>query len=195
MTYTIQNITSPTRLLDYCKSELKTILPSKNSIVKAIKRQELLLNNEPTATGIYVKNGDLIKLDKTNTAARHKLFELKIDVLYEDEHLAVINKPAGYDVSGNKFKTIQNALLFNIKKNEGEDALAIPRPVHRIDNRTSGLLLVAKTQASAIHLSKQFEVRNIRKTYNCISVGNTPETFSNTAAIEEQQAETHFKNL
>ena len=138
MNHTIQNIKYPTRLLDYCKVELTSVLPSKNSIVKAIKRQELLLNEQSTTTGTHVQNGDIISLDKSTTVARHKLFELKMDVIFEDDHLAVIYKPAGYDVSGNKFKTIQNALLFNIEKSTDKDALAIPRPVHRIDNQTAG---------------------------------------------------------
>lgn len=195
MKHTITNIPSPIRLLDYCKIELIGLLPSKNAIVKAIKREELLLNGKLTATGIYVKNGDVITLDKSNTETQHKVFELEIEIVFEDQYLAVINKPAGYDLSGNKFKTIQNALSHNLIKSDLEDALARPRPVHRLDNQTSGLLVVAKTQSSILHLSKQFENRTINKVYQCISIGTSSEEFNINSDIDDLKAETHFRTI
>ena len=78
-------------------------------------------------------------------------------VIIEDEDLAVIFKPAGISVSGNQFKTIQNALLFNITPSTNKDALNWPLPVHRLDNQTSGLLIVAKTKTARIKLGQAFE--------------------------------------
>ena len=72
-------------------------------------------------------------------------FPLDLELLYEDAFMAVVVKPAGYPVSGNSYKTIQNALSYNLSGSEEDDAFTIPRPVHRLDKLTSGILLIAKT--------------------------------------------------
>lgn len=100
-----------------------------------------------------------------------KIFECKFPVLFEDDFIAVINKPAGLTVSGNQFKTVVNALPFNLYKSTQKDALPFPLPVHRIDNQTSGILLIAKTKTAQIELGKQFENSTISKKYCTIAIG------------------------
>jgi len=91
--------------------------------------------------------------------------------LFEDDHLAIIHKPAGILVSGNSFKTITNALSQNLKPSNLVDT-TIPQPVHRLDYATTGVLLVGKTSSSIRALNKLFENRAIKKTYYAITIGN-----------------------
>lgn len=107
--------------------------------------------------------------------------------------MAVINKPAGITVSGNTFKTVANALLHNIKRSTQPDALFIPTPVHRLDNQTSGLLLVAKTKTSQIELGNQFKNKTIQKKYCTIVIGKVHTNQLINTPIEEKDAETSFE--
>lgn len=160
------------RITDYAKG-IFAMLPTKSSVKKAIKKDLLLINNEKCTTANYIKSGQIIELISQNVLS-HKIFRLKLEVIYEDDFIAIINKPAGFSVSGNKFKTIANALSFNLKKSEQEDALPKPIPVHRLDNQTSGLLIIAKTKQARIILGKQFEKKEIEKKYYAVVIGKTP---------------------
>ena len=91
--------------------------------------------------------------------------------MYEDEYFAVIHKPAGILVSGNKFKTVVNALAQNIKESNLPDATR-PHPVHRLDYATTGILLVGKTRSSIRALNKMFENKEVEKTYFAITIGD-----------------------
>ena len=95
-------------------------------------------------------------------------------MVFEDEYLAVINKPPGIEVSGNKYKTIENALSINLKPSAQPDALPWPRPVHRLDYSTSGLLLIAKTSTAQRLLGQAFEERRIHKRYCAVVMGLIP---------------------
>ncbi len=171
-----------------------TELPSLNSVKKTIKLGELLLNKKKAKTGDWVKKGDLIHLVDLQKKA-HKNYEFAVKVKFEDNFLAVIHKPAGIDVSGNKFRTIENSLPFNLQKSSEIDALKYPRPVHRIDNQTEGLLLIAKNKNSQINLSRQFQNRNIKKKYIALVIGKTPPNGIIDSAIDGQPAHTEFKTL
>lgn len=158
-----------------------------------MKKGNLLVNNEQVEWNGVVKKGDMIIL--LTPDVKHKVFRLDFPVIYEDEYLAVINKPAGYTVSGNTFKTIQNALENNLKSSSLPDAFSVPRPVHRLDLQTSGLLIVAKNNTTAIDLSRQFEEKTIQKRYLAICKNTFPDELIVTLEIDELEAETHFKVL
>jgi len=174
--YIVPNSIENTRLLDFGIQHIKE-LTTRNAVKKAIKRNELLLNGKTTTTGVFLKPNDTIELFEPKITI-NKIFELKLDILYEDDYLAVILKPAGVGVSGNYFKTIQNALPFNLKPCSQSDKLAIPRPIHRLDRPTSGLLIVAKTHSSAVKLGKMLEQKQVEKIYSAIVVG-TPKNENN----------------
>ena len=97
--------------------------------------------------------------------------EFILEVIYEDDYLAIIDKPPGILVSGNKLKTIVNALPFNLQVSSQIDALINPLPVHRLDFPTSGLLLIAKTNNALVALGKMFEEKKISKIYHAITIG------------------------
>lgn len=109
--------------------------------------------------------------------------------------MAVINKPAGITVSGNSFKTIFNALPYNLKESTESDALFKPTPVHRLDNQTSGILLIAKTKTAQIELGKQFENKTIQKNYVAIVVGAIFKNCTVNSPIENKESLTFFETI
>ena len=135
------------RFSDYA-IEIFTIIPSRNGIKKAIKRGDFLIDGVKAETGTWVKPGQLITLNES--AVELPVYRMVLPIVYEDNFIAVVNKPAGITVSGNRFKTVENTLPFNLMKSSAEDALKRSGPVHRLDSPTSGLLLVAKTRQARI---------------------------------------------
>src|SRR5690606_11325225 len=113
----------PMRLQDLVKSIFIEFLPSGKSIKKSIKAGAVRVNNDTSTTGYWVKSTDIISLwdlEKNPPKPYHS----KLEILYLDDHLAVINKPPGITVSGNQFRTIQNMLVYNIQRSTCKDALA-----------------------------------------------------------------------
>ncbi len=182
------------RFLDYSIAVFAEFITAKKGIKKAIKRGELLLNGNVVESGRYLKKGDKLQLfDLDNQVP--KPFNLKLEVVYEDDCLAVVNKPAGIVVSGNLYRTIVNALQFNLKPSTCKDALNWAKPVHRLDHQTSGLLLVAKTHSAIVELSRQFEYKEIRKKYHAIVIGKPDATGLIDDEIAERPAITEYKLL
>lgn len=124
-----------------------------------------------------------------------KIFPLKLEILYEDDFIAVINKPAGISVSGNLYKTIVNALGFNLKVSTQKDALNWPLPVHRLDNQTSGMLIIAKTITARIELGNAFENKEVKKVYQAVVIGKTPLHGRINKKIDEKESLTDFKTI
>ena len=134
------------------------------------------------------------------SSVRRGSFELYFkksgDGAYEaGEYIAIINKPAGIPVSGNRYRTVQNALPFNVKPSKERDALKLPRPVHRLDTPTSGLLIVAKTATALMNLGHQLQNRKIAKQYRAIVSGKTPESGQIENPINGQLAITSYKTV
>lgn len=150
------------------------------------------MNGEIAQTGTWVNPGQILELLE-NSIIQPKIYELDLEVVFEDDFIAVINKPAGITVSGNTFKTIANALLHNIKRSSLPDALFIPTPVHRLDNQTSGLLLIAKTKTAQIELGKQFTNQTIQKKYCTIVMGEVRANRIIDSPIDNKNAETNFE--
>lgn len=122
-----------------------------------------------------------------------KIFELPLEILFEDHHMAAIHKPAGFSVSGNAYKTIYNALPYNLRKSTEPDALPWPTPVHRLDNQTSGILLISKTKTAQIALGNQFENHTIQKKYCAVVIGEVLKNGKINSPIEDKTAETDFE--
>lgn len=182
------------RLSDYAPTVFAQFIPSKKGIKKAIKRGEIRVNGKVGATGIWVVEGQQIDLLESEKPLP-KVFPLALSIVYEDEHLAVIVKPAGIPVSGNYFKTIQNALAFNLTPSNATDALQIPRPVHRLDSPTSGVLLIAKTRIAQMDLGQQFERKTVLKTYHALCRGKILANGTISSPIDGKPAKSHFTIL
>jgi RluA family pseudouridine synthase len=97
-----------------------------------------------------------------------------VEILYQDNHLAVLQKPENMTTIGGGAESrddLQSVLGFLLHPS-GDEPSYHPRPVHRLDRRTSGLVLVAKTQATMRFLSQAFASRNVTKTYTALVFGN-----------------------
>ena len=117
------------------------------------------------------------------------VFPLK--VLFEDNLLALIHKPAGILVSGNRFKTIAKALTQNIKQSNLPDAIT-PQPVHRLDYPTTGILLVGKTSSSIHALNKMFENKEVKKIYYAVTIGEMDSHGKITSPIDGKKSQSNY---
>ena len=185
--------TPPTRLLDYVL-KIFPEMPTRSHAKKALKKGAVTIDGALKPSGWWIKPGMKLELfDVEQTPP--KTLPMKLEVLFEDEYLAVIVKPAGISVSGNKYVTIQNALMFNLKPSANADALPWPKPVHRLDFPTSGLLLIAKTKSVLVELSRQFENKTIKKRYRAIVAGRLPEYGVIESPVNGQSAKTVFHTI
>ncbi len=103
--------------------------------------------------------------------------EIQLSVVYEDEHLAVIDKPAGmvcHPAAGNYTGTLVNALLFHFGMMKKFSDPIRPGIVHRLDKGTSGLLVVAKNEQTMIALQRMIKERTIKRIYTAVVWGNMP---------------------
>ncbi|WP_300435681.1 RluA family pseudouridine synthase [Christiangramia sp.] len=176
------------RLQEYAVA-IFTSISTRSGIKKAIKKGLILINNERAQTGDWITEGQKIDLLKSNKSEK-KIFKLDIEVLFQDEHIAVVHKPAGFPTSGNYFKTIENALPHNLEKSPEIDALPYPLPCHRLDNPTSGILVCAKTRNSLIQLQEAFARKNIQKTYFAIVQGEIKDKLILDFPIDKKESET-----
>lgn len=102
---------------------------------------------------------------------------LAFNILFEDSHLIVVDKPPGmvvHPAPGHYSGTLVHGLLYHCPDIQGVGGERRPGIVHRLDKDTSGILLVAKNQAAHIHLSRQFKNRSIEKTYLALVWGQMP---------------------
>lgn len=157
---------------------------SRNKVQEAMKEQRILVNGDMTKPNYKVRPGDEITIEwKVNEDYDGVVLpeNIPLDVRYEDEHLLVVNKPAGMVVHpgfGNYTGTLVNALAYHL------DQQALPvlpgnekdRPglVHRLDKDTSGLLVIAKKEYVLQELATQFHDRKPERRYVAI-VWGTPD--------------------
>ncbi|WP_317126538.1 RluA family pseudouridine synthase [Aureibaculum marinum] len=117
-----------------------------------------------------MRGGEQICLSIPQKTHLYKKLIFPLQVIFEDEYLAVVYKPAGILVSGNRFKTVANALSQNIEQSNVIDATK-PHPVHRLDYATTGVLLIGKTNTSIRLLNKMFENKEVKKVYYAVTIG------------------------
>ena len=145
---------------------------SRNKLQTWVKAGRVTVDAEQLKAKDRLVGGEELILDAEAEEVTEYLAEdIPLDIVYEDEDILIVNKPAGLVVhpgAGNWSGTLQNALLFHLP-----DAVTIPRSgiVHRIDKDTSGLLMVAKTLAAHHSLVEQLQAREIHREYLAITIG------------------------
>ena len=164
---------------------------SRNRIQQAAEAGNILVNEQPVASNYKVKPLDLVQvmLDHEPIDFTIQPENIPLVVVYEDEDVLVINKPAGLVVHpghGNYEHTLLNALAYYFQQTQAH--LDINNPeiglVHRIDKDTSGLLLIAKTPEAKTNLGKQFFDHTTERTYNALVWGSfTEESGTITGAL------------
>lgn len=192
-THIVPKLNSSVRIQEYDVSNFESIA-TKSSLKKALKKKLIRINKKIATTATFISENDVIEIYAEETIVK-KIFKLTIPVVFEDNELAIINKPAGFPTNGNYFKTIENALPHNLKTSNSIDALPFPKPVHRLDNPTSGILIIAKTKNAQISLYQQFEQQEISKMYQAIVIGKTDNEGDITSAVAEKEAFTSYVTL
>lgn len=191
--HTVPTLSEKIRLSDYACGIFAQLV-SRKSVKKAIKGGALRVNDRVESTAYWVQEDDQIQLYEQALSPPRPL-ALSLNILWEDEDLAVIHKPAGIVVSGNQYRTITNALSHNLQTSHKEDALAWPRPVHRLDQGTSGPLLIAKTALAHVRLGQFFEEKRIQKKYRAVCIGKLPAEGSIDTPIEKKTSRSLFQTI
>ena len=192
-THIVPKLENTIRFQEYAVGIFK-IIPTKSGIKKAIKRKLIFINGNLASTSKYISGNEKIELFQPKDTTTFKKLELDIEVLFEDDYLAIVFKPSGILVSGNKFVTIANGLSKNLIKSTQYDAVK-PQPVHRLDYPTSGVLLVGKTRSSINTLSKIFKNKEIKKTYFAITIGKMDAKGILNFNIDTKNATTEYEVL
>ena len=151
---------------------------SRSKVQEAADAGSILVNGKPVKSNYKVKPADEISIVMSYPPREVEIIpqDIPLDIVYEDDALLVVNKPAGLCVHpgcGNPDGTLVNALAWHLRGLPMFANSADPRPglVHRIDKDTSGLLVVAKTEHAKMHLAKQFFDKTTDRTYIALAWG------------------------
>ncbi len=166
---------SPIRIDRYITDKIENV--SRNKVQNAIKAGNVLVNEKPVKTNYKVKPGDIIRLLLPYAPYRELLKPepIPLNIVYEDQDVIVVNKPAGMVVHpavGHYSGTLMNGLVYhveNLPEGSGEER---PGLVHRIDKDTSGLLVVAKNELAMNKLAKQFAEKTTERKYIALVWGD-----------------------
>ncbi len=160
---------------------LMNLIPNatRNKIQNAATAGDIYVNDVPVKSNYRVKPLDIVRIMLTHPPFENRVDpeNIPLDIVYEDDTLLLINKPAGFVVHpghGNYTGTLVNALAYhfeNLPMNSSER----PGLVHRIDKDTTGLLVIAKTEAAMTHLAKQFEAKTSEREYVAMVWGTVKE--------------------
>ena len=150
--------------------------PSRSQIRNLIAQGKIRVNNNPVKPSYILKNRDVINLallEKKELEIRAE--EIPLDIIYEDEYLVVVNKPANMIVHpAGKIRsgTLVNALLYYCKDSlSGIGGVIRPGIVHRLDKNTSGLMVAAKNDFAHLDLSRQIKEQQVTKKYIALVQG------------------------
>lgn len=185
LTFTIEADQAGTRLDSYLASQVEGW--SRARLQRLIENEDVLVNGKVAKPSYKLREADEIEVELV--APPVDVFapeNIPIDIVYEDETLVVVNKPAGLVVhpgGGTPSGTLANALVYHFQKLPGTSVR--PGIVHRLDRDTSGLLVVAKTDAALENLSDQFRDRSVYKSYVALVHGRVQ---SNSGTIDQPLA-------
>lgn len=149
---------------------------SRSRLQDRIRSGQVRVNDSPARPSLVLKPGDRIEIDDLEAVVPSEVVaeDIPLSLLYEDEHLLVLNKPAGFVVhpgAGNVAGTVVNALLHHCAGLSSIGGVERPGIVHRLDKETSGCLVVAKNDITHRSLSAQFANREVDKVYIALVQG------------------------
>ena len=155
------------RLDVYCAAQEASLTRSR--IASLIRDGQLWVNGKPAKAGMKLNGGEEIRLEiPAPQPMELKAEDLPLDIVYEDGDIVVINKPRGMVVHpavGNMMGTLVHALMYHCRDLSGIGGTIRPGIVHRIDQDTTGLLVVAKTDRAHQSLTEQLAQRRMHRTY------------------------------
>jgi len=164
-------------------------------VQELIEQEKVRVNGVGARASFKLRGGEQIEIigDAIRPPLRATPEDIPLDVVYEDEYLAVVNKPAGMVVhagAGDEERnrgTLVNALLFRFQHLSGVSGAARPGIVHRLDKDTSGLILVAKTDEAHRKLAAYFVSRQVKKKYIALVMGWPAEKGTISAEISRDR--------
>jgi 23S rRNA pseudouridine1911/1915/1917 synthase len=174
--FTVDKGQTPVRIDKYLTERI--VSASRNRIQQAADAGYVMVNDKAVKSNYKVKPCDSIVIMMDYPKYENDIIpeDIPLNVVYEDDQLMVINKPAGLVVHpgcGNYHGTLVNAIAWHLRENKNYDpndpAVGL---VHRIDKDTSGLLVVAKTPDAKTNLGLQFFHKTTKRTYNALVWGN-----------------------
>jgi 23S rRNA pseudouridine1911/1915/1917 synthase len=160
---------------------------TRTKVQRAIEEGLVLVNNRRCRSSHTVSPGEIIHVTLPKPPPQEAIPEkIPLEILFEDDDLIVVNKPAGmvtHPAHGNYTGTLVNALLYHCNQLSALNDAARPGIVHRLDKDTSGVMVIAKTDAAHVQLAKQFANRTIKREYWALVWG----TFSRRQGIIEAE--------
>lgn len=163
--------------LDKYLSNLEEI-SSRNYAKNLIEKKLVFVNGKTVKASFALNEGQIIELSLPELVDTELVpYNFKLDILFEDRDLLVINKPSGlvvHPAAGHQQDTLVNALLFHTQELSMKNELR-PGIVHRIDKETSGLLVVAKNDRTHEKLSQQFKDKTTHRIYYALLEGSLPK--------------------
>ncbi|TCZ74389.1 RluA family pseudouridine synthase [Flaviaesturariibacter aridisoli] len=180
-TYLIDKGQEPLRIDKFLMGRIEGA--TRNKLQRGINAGMVLVNGKPVKQNYKIKPLDQIIVYTDTTPESTDVVPEKMDlnIIYEDDDLMIINKPAGMVVhpgSGNYSGTLINGVSYYLKQqNPDIDESTLPRfgLVHRIDKNTSGLLVLAKTDIAMRHLARQFFDHTVKRNYRALVWGNVEQ--------------------
>jgi len=152
---------------------------SRTAAVRLITEKLVTLNEKTVSKKDLVHAGDRVDVQLPPPAEIPLLPEdIPLDIMYQDQDIAVINKPQGmvvHPAHGNQDGTLVNAILYHIQDLSGINGELRPGIVHRLDKNTSGLIIIAKNDIAHRSLAEQFKERTCEKKYLALAEGVFPQ--------------------
>jgi 23S rRNA pseudouridine1911/1915/1917 synthase len=166
------------RLDSFLASQISST--SRSQIRRAIENGDVTVNAQPAKPSYNIQAGEEIQIELPESQPIEATAEpINLDIVYEDDEIIVINKPAGmvtHPGAGVNSGTLANALVYHFAQISHQPprrgGASRPGIVHRLDVGTSGLIVVAKTDRSHLSLAEQFESRTVLKNYLALVYGN-----------------------
>ncbi|MEC7948600.1 MAG: RluA family pseudouridine synthase [Myxococcota bacterium] len=183
--------TAPTRL-DYYAAQVVPQIASATQARKLRRKGCLVVNGVMRDDPVMVGAGDRFHYVIPESGRRAVEVPEPIPVVFEDDHIAVVVKPAGLRTSGHQRRTLTNALPTVIAESTEPDALSWPHPVHRLDIRTGGLVVCAKTARANVGLGRAFQQRLVQKRYLAVAIGRLEGSGRIEEPVEGRAARTRY---
>lgn len=178
----VENCDEGIRLDQYLTKQLDL---TRTRIQTLVKENNVMVNNMKTKAAYKIEFGDSIRVNIPDIIEQNiEAEDIKLDIMYQDTDVAVINKYPGmvvHPAHGHYSGTLVNAILFQIKDLSGINGEIRPGIVHRLDKDTSGLVIIAKNDRSHTVLSDMFKNKEVKKTYLAIVKG---KVINNIGRIE-----------
>lgn len=152
---------------------------SRAYILKCIEEEKVSVNGKIEKPSYLLKENDLITyepLEEKKLSLEGQ--NLNLEIVYEDEDVAVVNKPKGmvvHPAAGNYENTLVHGLLYELEDLSTINGVARPGIVHRIDKDTTGLLMIAKNDKASLSLTEQLKAHTCKRTYQALVYGTIQE--------------------